>query len=60
MMVRLLQHWKGWKPGRILADMPDGQANLLIRRKVAAIVEPEPEVQQAEIRKPAKVKRGIA
>lgn len=35
MHVRLLKHWNGYKPQRIFADMPDGQANVLIRRGLA-------------------------
>jgi hypothetical protein len=38
MHVRLIRHWNGWAPGREFDSMPDGQANLLIRRGTAEAV----------------------
>lgn len=35
MIVRLLKPWKYRKVGTILNDMPDGAANVLIRRRFA-------------------------
>lgn len=35
MRIELIRHWQGYKPGRVLAA-PDGMANLLIRRGIAA------------------------
>ena len=42
MIVRLLKPWKARRVGTILADCPDGAANLLIKRGVAESVRPEP------------------
>ena len=44
MKIRLRKHWGGYKPGRLF-DMPDGQANVLLRRGVA---EPCEEIETAE------------
>lgn len=30
--VRLLKHWRNFKPGRIFTDLHEGSANELIRR----------------------------
>lgn len=47
MRVRLLKPWKYQKVGKIIADMPDGMANVLIRRKIIeAAPEPKPEPQE--------------
>lgn len=41
MMVRLLKPWKAMRVGKIIADMPDGAGNMLIRRGMAEKVKPE-------------------
>ena len=41
MRVRLLKPWRYRKVGAILNDMPDGTANVLIRRKIVEQVQPE-------------------
>lgn len=46
MIVRLLKPWKNWRVGTILNDMPDGQANLLIRMRKVEQVQPKPEVKE--------------
>lgn len=43
MIVRLLKPWKYRKVGTILNDMPDGAANVLIRRKIVEEVKAQPE-----------------
>jgi len=43
MIVRLLKPWKYRKVGQILNDMPDGAANMLIRRGFAEPVQPPKE-----------------
>lgn len=53
MKVRLLRPWKFRKVGAILADCPDGTANLLIRRGHAEEVKPE----QKPIERPMKRER---
>jgi hypothetical protein len=40
MKIRLLMSWSRYRKGHEL-DCPDGQANLLIRRNIAALVEEE-------------------
>jgi hypothetical protein len=35
MRVELLRHWKNYSPGKVFEDMPEGAANVLIRRGVA-------------------------
>ena len=39
MEVRLLRHWRGWKPGKVFCDMGDGAANQLIKRGAAEEVD---------------------
>lgn len=39
MRVRLIKHWKGYKPGRVFCEMGDGAANLLIKRGMAELEE---------------------
>lgn len=41
MIVRLLQPWKFRKVGSILSDVPDGTANMLIKRGHAEQVKAE-------------------
>lgn len=43
MIVRLLKPWKFQKVGRVINDMPDGAANMLIKRGVAEQVKQEKE-----------------
>lgn len=45
MIVRLLKPWKYRKVGTILNDMPDGAANVLIRRKIVEEVKARPELK---------------
>jgi len=40
MIVRLLKPWKYRKVGTILNSVPDGTANLLIRRGIVEVVKP--------------------
>lgn len=40
MIVRLLKPWKFRKVGTILNEVPDGTANLLIRRGIVEVVKP--------------------
>lgn len=53
MIVRLLKPWKARRVGTILADCPDGAANMLIKRGIAETIrhvamqsEPQPEVKR--------------
>ena len=39
MVIELIRGWSGWKANHIFNSMPDGQANLLIRRGVAREVQ---------------------
>lgn len=39
MIVRLLKAWRYRKPGTILNEVPDGAANLLIKRGIVERVE---------------------
>lgn len=48
MIVRLLKPWKARRVGTILADCPDGAANLLIKRGVAESVKPPVEAVPSE------------
>lgn len=41
MMVRLLKPWKAMRVGKIIADMPDGAGNMLVKRGMAEQVKPE-------------------
>jgi len=43
MIVRLLKPWKFRKVGHILNDMPDGAANVLIKRGFAEPIQPPKE-----------------
>ena len=45
MRVTLLKPWKWMRAGRIFNDMPDGVANMLLKRGIAKeeAVEPAPE-----------------
>ena len=51
MMVRLLKPWKARRVGTILADCPDGVANMIIKRGLAEMVttevksEPKPDIK---------------
>ena len=49
MIVRLLKPWKGQKVGRILNSVPDGAANLLIKRMIAEEVKPEKAEPQKKV-----------
>lgn len=44
MRIRLTAHWQGYKPGKEF-DMPDGQANVLLRRRMAVLAD---EIEIAE------------
>jgi hypothetical protein len=58
MIVRLLRPWKAQRVGKILAQVPDGVANLLIKRKFAVEVQPEVNPPEPEtVVKPEKPKR---
>lgn len=48
MIVRLLRPWKFWNVGRILAECPDGTANMLIKRGMAERVVQQAQVSQAD------------
>jgi hypothetical protein len=53
MKIRFLKNWKrGLKPGDV-RDLPDGVANLLIKRKLAAEVVPERKPDADPIPEPA-------
>lgn len=52
MIVRLLKPWKFRKVGHVFNDMPDGAANMLIKRGFAEQVKPERKVVKE---KPARV-----
>lgn len=41
MFVRLVRHWNGYKPGRVF-NMPDGSANVLLKRGVAELNKNDP------------------
>ena len=45
MEVRLLKHWKGWKPGKVFCEMPRGAGEVLIKRGSAEEVKSEPAKQ---------------
>lgn len=32
MRVELLKHWRGFPPGKVFDDLPDGSARVLIQR----------------------------
>jgi len=42
MRVQLLRDWRGYKPGKVFTDMPEGSANALIKRGTAREVSAEP------------------
>lgn len=50
MKVRLLKPWKYQKVGKILNEMPDGAANMLIKRGFAEQVKPEVKKQEKPLR----------
>lgn len=52
MMVRLLRPWKTRRVGFVFNDMPDGVANMLIKRSWAEEVKPQTSTETQE--KPAK------
>lgn len=58
--VRLIKHWRGYKPGRVF-QMPDGQANLLVHRGLAVRggdpADALPTDTEPPARKPTKKKR---
>lgn len=60
MKIRLLKHWNGYKPGKLF-DMPDGQANLLLRRGVAELQDqietPEREEVETAARRPGRPRK---
>lgn len=57
MMVRLLRPWKTRRVGFVFNDMPDGVANMLIKRNVAEEVKLQPEPQDKPKKdKPARVR----
>ena len=47
MVIELLKHWQGYKPGRVF-DMPDGAAELLLKRNFAKRVSREIEGKSDE------------
>jgi hypothetical protein len=49
--VRLLKHWRGWKPNQVFYEMPEGQARVLLKRGVA--VEHSPEASDDKQKKAA-------
>jgi hypothetical protein len=51
MKVRLLKSWRYRKVGTIFSEMPEGAANLLIRRGVAEAVKEEPKPEPARYAK---------
>ena len=51
MIVRLLKPWKFRKVGHVFNDMPDGAANMLVKRGFAEVVKQE----KAEKKKQEKV-----
>ena len=55
MMVRLLKSWRYRKVGTVLNEVPDGAANLLIRRGIAEQFQPE--VKDEPKREPVRMKR---
>jgi hypothetical protein len=57
MMVRLLKPWKARRVGTILTDVPDGAANLLIKRRIVEEVKPEPQPTKPE--KPKREKAAL-
>ena len=60
MIVRLLKPWKARRVGTILADCPDGAANLLIKRGVAESVRPEPQLVEPVETKPERKRERVA
>lgn len=50
MKVRLLKPWKFRTVGSVLNAVPDGTANLLIRRGLAEEVKPEKKEKPARVR----------
>jgi hypothetical protein len=59
MMVRLLKPWKARRVGTILTDVPDGAANLLIKRRIVEEVKPEPPEQPTKPEKPKREKAAL-
>lgn len=53
MRVRLIKPWNGRRPGTILAEIPDGVGNVLLRRQIAELLDPPRRTKRA---KPAKTK----
>lgn len=53
MHVRLQKPWNGRRVGHVFAAMPDGQANVLIKRGIAAPVS-APSQKTAKREKPRK------
>ena len=38
MVIELLRGWNGWKEGHVFPDVPEGQANAMVRFGIAKIV----------------------
>ena len=38
MQVQLIRSWRAWRVGHVFTSMPDGMANVLIRRGIGADV----------------------
>lgn len=57
MKVRLLKPWKYRKVGTILAEVPDGVANVLIRRKIVEVVAEPQLIPQEKTERPKRVGR---
>jgi hypothetical protein len=56
MKVRLLKNWRYRKIGTVLNEVPDGAANLLIRRGIAETVEVKPEPKPEPARNAKRVR----
>lgn len=57
MEVRLLKHWNGYAPGKILCAAQDGMANVLVKRGMAEEVT---DGAKAATEKPSAVETGQA
>jgi hypothetical protein len=58
MEVRLLKHWNGFRPGKILCEAPDGMAGVLVKRGMAEPVAAEPKQAAAENPAPPKKRKA--
>lgn len=60
MIVRLLKPWKGRRVGSILAECPDGVANMLLKRGLVEAVQPPPPEPKPEEPRPERKPRRVA